>query len=433
MSDPDHRRDRRDRRHRRSCAPPTARATRRIGVGPGNVPALVDAHRRPRGCRRAHGGLQELRQLDPVHERVVRDRRGALRRRVRARAAPPRRPRARGRRRGGGAREASSPTGASDRADRQATRRRSPPAAGIRVPPKTRVLVAPFELIVPEEPLAREKLFPLLGLVRVPDVRARHRRGLRAAADRRRRPLGRDPLARPGTILAYGAAVQVLRVAVNVGRQHRLGRHRHEPRADDDDRHRVLRPLLAGREPRAAPSDQLDPGRLRQRPGRGVRRLHRPRAVVAEPPTRPPVARPGAAPARRPIAREEIRRIVLEELRELVRRDGGAAIVRSSSTSCSRRRCATSARGSAAGCRARNMAAQIIEIAPGLDIEPLTDVALKYDRGAGRHPGRRAPVRLPRVPLALDRRGARRLERRARRAGRPRRGRDPAADPGRRS
>ena len=44
-------------------------------------------------------------------------------------------------------------------------------AAGIRVPPRTRVLVAPFPLVVPEDPLAREKLFPLLGLVRVPDAR----------------------------------------------------------------------------------------------------------------------------------------------------------------------------------------------------------------------------------------------------------------------
>ena len=51
-------------------------------------------------------------------------------------------------------------------------------AAGIRVPPRTRVLVAPFSLVVPEEPLAREKLFPLLGLVRVPDAR----RGIDAAA-----------------------------------------------------------------------------------------------------------------------------------------------------------------------------------------------------------------------------------------------------------
>ena len=50
-------------------------------------------------------------------------------------------------------------------------------AAGIRVPPRTRVLVTPFSLVVPEEPLAREKLFPLLGLVRVPDAR----RGIEAA------------------------------------------------------------------------------------------------------------------------------------------------------------------------------------------------------------------------------------------------------------
>ena len=69
--------------------------------------------------------------------------------------------------------------------------------AGSACRPRTRVLVAPFPLVVPEEPLAREKLFPLLGLVRVPDAR----RGIDAArgdaADRRRRALGRDPLARP--------------------------------------------------------------------------------------------------------------------------------------------------------------------------------------------------------------------------------------------
>ena len=67
-------------------------------------------------------------------------------------------------------------------------------AAGIRVPSGTRVLVAPFAMVVPEEPLAHEKLFPLLGMVRVPDAAARHRRRLRAVADRRRRPLGGDPL-----------------------------------------------------------------------------------------------------------------------------------------------------------------------------------------------------------------------------------------------
>ena len=45
------------------------------------------------------------------------------------------------------------------------------------MPPGTRVLVAPFEMVVPEEPLAHEKLFPLLGMVRVPDAR----RGIDAA------------------------------------------------------------------------------------------------------------------------------------------------------------------------------------------------------------------------------------------------------------
>src|SRR4051812_7763282 len=88
-------------------------------------------------------------------------------------------------------------------------------AAGIRVPNGTRVLVAPFALIVPEEPLALEKLFPLLGMVRVPDAP----RGIAAARALLRIGGGghsavihsRDPR----TILAYGAAVDVLRVAVN--------------------------------------------------------------------------------------------------------------------------------------------------------------------------------------------------------------------------
>ena len=45
----------------------------------------------------------------------------------------------------------------------------------------------------------------------------------------------------------------------------------------------------------------------------------------------------------------------------------------------------------------RHMAAQIIEVAPGLDIEALTDVALKASQRAGRRSRRRTPVRLPRI------------------------------------
>jgi acetaldehyde dehydrogenase/alcohol dehydrogenase len=89
--------------------------------------------------------------------------------------------------------------------------------AGLRVPNRTRVLLAPFDLVVPEEPLAHEKLCPVLGLVRVPTAR----RGIDAARAVLRLS-GRGHSAAihstdPQVIIEYGAAVEVLRVAVNVG------------------------------------------------------------------------------------------------------------------------------------------------------------------------------------------------------------------------
>jgi acyl-CoA reductase-like NAD-dependent aldehyde dehydrogenase len=89
--------------------------------------------------------------------------------------------------------------------------------AGLRVPNRTRVLLAPFDLVVPEEPLAHEKLCPVLGLVRVPSAR----RGIDAARAVLRLS-GRGHSAAihssdPRMIMEYGAAVEVLRVAVNVG------------------------------------------------------------------------------------------------------------------------------------------------------------------------------------------------------------------------
>jgi acyl-CoA reductase-like NAD-dependent aldehyde dehydrogenase len=89
--------------------------------------------------------------------------------------------------------------------------------AGIRVPASTRILLAPFDLVVPEEPLAHEKLCPVLGLVRVPTAR----RGIEAARAVLRLS-GRGHSAAihstdPRVIMEYGAAVEVLRVAVNVG------------------------------------------------------------------------------------------------------------------------------------------------------------------------------------------------------------------------
>jgi len=89
--------------------------------------------------------------------------------------------------------------------------------AGVRVPPRTRVLLAPFDLVVGEEPLAREKLCPVLGVVRAgsPD------RGIEAAravvrlggAGHSAAIHSRDPR----VIMRYGTRVPVLRVAVNVG------------------------------------------------------------------------------------------------------------------------------------------------------------------------------------------------------------------------
>jgi acetaldehyde dehydrogenase/alcohol dehydrogenase len=89
--------------------------------------------------------------------------------------------------------------------------------AGVRVPAATRVLLAPFDLVVPEEPLAHEKLCPVLGLVRVPSAR----RGIDAArAVLRLSGRGHSAAihsADPRVIMEFGAALEVLRVAVNAG------------------------------------------------------------------------------------------------------------------------------------------------------------------------------------------------------------------------
>jgi acetaldehyde dehydrogenase/alcohol dehydrogenase len=89
--------------------------------------------------------------------------------------------------------------------------------AGIRVPQHTRVLLAPFDLVVPEEVLAHEKLCPVVGVVRV----ASARRGIDVArAVLRISGAGHSAAIHstdPQTILDFGAAVNVLRVSVNVG------------------------------------------------------------------------------------------------------------------------------------------------------------------------------------------------------------------------
>jgi acetaldehyde dehydrogenase / alcohol dehydrogenase len=89
--------------------------------------------------------------------------------------------------------------------------------ASVRVPARTRVLVAPFAQVLPEEPLAAEKLSPVLGMVRAETAG----RGIEAArAVVRRGGAGHSAAIHstdPATIMRFGERVPVLRVAVNVG------------------------------------------------------------------------------------------------------------------------------------------------------------------------------------------------------------------------
>jgi acyl-CoA reductase-like NAD-dependent aldehyde dehydrogenase len=88
---------------------------------------------------------------------------------------------------------------------------------GLRVTPKTRVLVAPFTDVIDEEVLTHEKLAPVLGMTTVTDTR----RGIRAArAVVRIAGAGHSAAIHsedPSVITDFAAQVPVLRVAVNVG------------------------------------------------------------------------------------------------------------------------------------------------------------------------------------------------------------------------
>jgi len=140
-----------------------------IGVGPGNAPVFVDATptfpRRPSASSPANPST--TRSSAPTSPRWWRRRRS---------------------------RQAGAP---SAERGRPALRRRGPRAAarlpvsggkfnlaalgkdaawiakeaGLRVPARTKILLAPFELAVPEEPFAREKLCPVLGYIRVPHAK----------------------------------------------------------------------------------------------------------------------------------------------------------------------------------------------------------------------------------------------------------------------
>jgi acyl-CoA reductase-like NAD-dependent aldehyde dehydrogenase len=88
-------------------------------------------------------------------------------------------------------------------------------SAGIRVSPRTRLLVAPISLVIPEEPLASEKMCPVLALNVQPDPGAaiRAARGvLRIAGAGHSAAIHSND---PDVVIAFAQAMDVLRVVVN--------------------------------------------------------------------------------------------------------------------------------------------------------------------------------------------------------------------------
>jgi acetaldehyde dehydrogenase/alcohol dehydrogenase len=210
--------------------------------------------------------------------------------------------------------------------------------AGVRVPPRTRILLAPFDLAVDEEPLAHEKLCPVLGVTRVPTAR----RGIRTAqALLRIGGAGHSAVIHsndPRTVMEYAAAVDVLRVTVNEGGSTGsagfgtnlapsmtigtgfVGRsslsENLEPKhlvnlsriAYSTDPSEVL-PSFEGITPWAAPSGPVPPypvpSNLADRPG-----------GVASPAVPSPARAPGDETTE---LREELRRLIIEELTTIIR------------------------------------------------------------------------------------------------------------------
>jgi acyl-CoA reductase-like NAD-dependent aldehyde dehydrogenase len=229
--------------------------------------------------------------------------------------------------------------------------------AGIRVPGTARVLLAPFDLAVPEEPLAHEKLCPVLGLLLVRTAA----RGIDAARAVLRIG-GRGHSAAihssdPHTIMEFGAAVEVLRVSVNAGNS--LGSSgietnlapsmtvgtgyfgRSSVGENLQPGHLVQWTRLAynsdpaepfgnfsGLIPWQTPTGPVPPYPFASNTARGRPRQHAP-AETAGPAPGPPTplggtgtAAPGGAVTAASL-REEIRRLIIEELTALVGEHGG--------------------------------------------------------------------------------------------------------------
>ncbi|HEX3222883.1 MAG TPA: aldehyde dehydrogenase family protein [Nocardioides sp.] len=205
--------------------------------------------------------------------------------------------------------------------------------AGLQVPHSTKVLIAEFDQVVPEEVLAHEKLTPLLGLVRVPSAGA----GIKAArAVLRISGAGHSAAIHsrdPETILAFGAECNVLRVSVNVGNS--LGSAGIETHlaptmtigtgyAGRSSVGENLRPdhllnwvrLAHNADPKVSMGDfsGLSPWRSVDGPVPPYPIPSNARGAAAP----PPPARPDGPPALEVDLREELRRIIVEELHDLI-------------------------------------------------------------------------------------------------------------------
>jgi acetaldehyde dehydrogenase / alcohol dehydrogenase len=290
-----------------------------LGVGPGNVPALVDATADPAQAARC---LADSKAFDNsilctnesvaiVEERIA----GAFERELERNGAHVLDAGEADR-----ARATLYPDGHINTALAGKDAATLADAAGIRVPGGTRVLVAPFPLVVPEEPLATEKLFPLLGLVRVPDAA----RGIDAARAMLRIGGGghsavihsRDPR----TILAYGAAVRVLRVTVNAPGS--------TGSAGLDTNLAPTMTVGTGFFGRSSLTENLEPRHLMQwtrlayasDPAEPFGDFTGLEPWTAHPEPAPVIAPPRPQDGAGELSREELRRMILDELRELVGR-----------------------------------------------------------------------------------------------------------------
>ncbi|WP_430335011.1 aldehyde dehydrogenase family protein [Rhodococcus sp. ACT016] len=220
--------------------------------------------------------------------------------------------------------------------------------AGIAVGAKTRLLVAPFDVVIPEEPFTHEKLSPVIGMTRVADAR----RGINVArAVVRIAGAGHSGAIHssdPATIVEFGARVPVLRVSVNVGNSTggsgldtnlapsmTIGTGfvgRSSIGENLEPRHLLNWTRIAFNSDPSVPMGAmtgLEPWRGRTGPVPGYPTpSNDPGAVAAQPASAPRRAQPaGPRPTPRPAdrtpgtdqLRAELRRIVVEELSQLVK------------------------------------------------------------------------------------------------------------------